>query len=59
MQHPVAGAFKMPGWPVRFGGNTPKVEPAPLLGQHTEEILVQWLGLDQDQIADLAKNKVI
>jgi len=59
MQHPVAGAFKMPGWPVRFGGNTPKIEPAPLLGQHTEEILVQWLGLDGDQIADLAKNKVI
>ena len=46
MQHPVAGPFKMPGWPVRFGGRTPKVEPAPLLGQHTNEVLGEWLGLD-------------
>jgi len=59
MQHPVAGPFKMPAWPVRFGGKTPKVEPAPLLGQHTNEILESWLGLDRDAIADLAKNNVI
>ena len=47
MQHPVAGAFKMPGWPVRCDGGTPKVEPAPLLGQHTNEVLGEWLGLDR------------
>ena len=33
MQHPTIGAFKMQGWPVRFGGRTPQVKPAPLLGQ--------------------------
>jgi len=59
MQHPVAGPFRMPGWPVRFSGATPKIEPAPLLGQHTDEILGSWLGLDRAQIADLAKNDVI
>jgi formyl-CoA transferase len=59
MPHPVAGAFKMPGWPVRFGGQTPKVETAPLLGQHTKEILNEWLGLDEKQIEQLGKNKVI
>ena len=26
MQHPTAGPFKMPGWPVRFGGRTPEVK---------------------------------
>jgi formyl-CoA transferase len=59
MAHPVAGPFKMPGWPVRFGGHTPKVEPAPLLGQHTHEVLGEWLGLDADQIEQLGKDKII
>jgi crotonobetainyl-CoA:carnitine CoA-transferase CaiB-like acyl-CoA transferase len=59
MQHPVAGAFKMPGWPVRFSGYTPKVETAPLLGQHTKEVLGEWLGLDENQIEQLGKNSVI
>jgi len=59
MQHPVAGDFKMPGWPVRFSGKTPKVEPSPLLGQHTNEVLGEWLGLKADQIEQLGKDKII
>jgi formyl-CoA transferase len=59
MQHPVAGPFKMPGWPVRFNGRPPTVEPAPLLGQHTQEVLSDWLGLKEDEIAQLGKDKVI
>jgi formyl-CoA transferase len=59
MQHPTAGPFKMPGWPVRFGGRTPKVEPAPLLGQHTQEVLGEWLGLDADQITQLGKDNIV
>jgi formyl-CoA transferase len=59
MEHPTAGPFKMPGWPVRFGGRTPMVKPAPLLGQHTNEVLGEWLGLDADQIERLGKDNVI
>ena len=59
MQHPAAGAFKMPGWPVRFNGATPKVEPSPLLGQHTKDVLADWLGLDDGQIAALGKDNII
>jgi crotonobetainyl-CoA:carnitine CoA-transferase CaiB-like acyl-CoA transferase len=44
---------------VRFAGGTPKVEPAPLLGQHTREVLSEWLGLDATQIEQLGKDKVI
>src|SRR5262245_7752782 len=29
MEHPTIGQFKMPGWPVRFGGRTPEVKPSP------------------------------
>ncbi len=59
MQHPAAGAFKMPGWPVRFSGGTAKIEPAPLLGQHTDEVLSEWLGLDKEQIEQLGKDKIV
>jgi formyl-CoA transferase len=59
MEHPTAGPFKMPGWPVRFGGRTPKVKSAPLLGQHTNEVLGEWLGLDADQIEQLRKDNII
>jgi formyl-CoA transferase len=59
MQHPTAGPFKMPGWPVRFGGRTPEVKPAPLLGQHTNEVLDDWLGLDAGEIEQLDKDGVI
>jgi crotonobetainyl-CoA:carnitine CoA-transferase CaiB-like acyl-CoA transferase len=59
MKHPTAGPFKMPGWPVRFSGRTPEVRPAPLLGQHTNEILGEWLGLDANQIDQLGKDGVV
>ena len=49
----------MPGWPVRFGGQTPDVKPSPLLGQHTNEVLGEWLSLDADQIDQLGKDKII
>jgi crotonobetainyl-CoA:carnitine CoA-transferase CaiB-like acyl-CoA transferase len=59
MKHPTAGPFKMPGWPVRFGGRTPEVKPAPLLGQHTKEVLGDWLGLGADEIKQLSKDGVV
>ena len=59
MAHPTIGPFKMPGWPVRFGGRTPEVKPAPLLGQHTSEVLGEWLGLDAQAIDQLTKESVI
>ena len=33
----------MPTWPVRFDG-VPTPEPAPPLGEHTTELLSDWLG---------------
>ena len=55
MDHPTAGPFKMPGWPVRFGGRTPEVKPAPLLGQHTASILAE-LGLSPEE-TDALRNE--
>jgi crotonobetainyl-CoA:carnitine CoA-transferase CaiB-like acyl-CoA transferase len=49
----------MSGWPVRFGGQTPAVAPAPLLGQHGTDVLAEWLKMDADQIGALRKDSVI
>ena len=43
----------MPAWPVRMSGNDVKVEPAPLLGEHNVAGLSDYLGLNDEEIADL------
>jgi formyl-CoA transferase len=46
MHHPKVGDYVMSGWPVRFGGEPPAVGPAPLLGEHNQAVLEDWLGSD-------------
>jgi formyl-CoA transferase len=53
IDHPTRGKVKMPAWPVRMSGNDVKVEPAPLLGEHNEIILSDWLGMSEKEIATL------
>ncbi|HYZ39366.1 MAG TPA: CoA transferase [Stellaceae bacterium] len=49
----------MPTWPVRFDGAPPPINPAPLLGEHTAEVLDQWLGLRGNEIEALRQQGVI
>lgn len=54
VDHPVAGKFKMPGLPIKLSETPGAVEsPAPLLGQHTEELLHEILGLSKEEVAKL------
>lgn len=47
-EHPVAGHLKMAGVPVKMSGTPGEVKtPAPLLGQHTAEILKEFFGWDE------------
>ena len=46
-------------WPVRFDGVPTKVEPAPLLGAHTTEVLSDWLGLDAAAVAQLRQDGIV
>ena len=52
-QHPMNGPFPMPAWPVIHNGAAAPVEPAPLLGQHNEDVLEAWLGMDAKQVTSL------
>jgi len=47
------------GNPIKMSEMGPEVfKGAPTLGQHTEEILSQYLGYSKEQINDLRKNNV-
>ena len=52
LEHPVAGHLKMAGVPVKMSVTPGAVErPAPLLGQHTAELLKEILGWDEAETA--------
>jgi crotonobetainyl-CoA:carnitine CoA-transferase CaiB-like acyl-CoA transferase len=52
--HPVAGKVRVVGPPARFSETPADVRmPAPLLGQHTDEVLRERLGLDDREIERL------
>jgi crotonobetainyl-CoA:carnitine CoA-transferase CaiB-like acyl-CoA transferase len=52
--HPVAGPVKIVGIPVQLSETPGRVrEPAPLLGQHTDEVLRHYLDMDEAEIASL------
>lgn len=53
VDHPVRGAFTMPGWPVRLSRSHVPVTPAPLLGADNEAVYGSWLGYTREQLADL------
>ena len=49
----------MPTWPVRFDGVPTEVKSAPLLGEHTAEVLADWLGLDAAAVAALREDGIV
>jgi len=49
----------MPTWPVRFDSIPTAVKSAPLLGEHTAEVLADWLGLDAAAVAGLRHDGIV
>ena len=59
IKHPVRGEFTMPGFPLKMSSSHVPVEPAPLLGAHTDKIYQDLLGLGRDALDALREEKVI
>jgi Predicted acyl-CoA transferases/carnitine dehydratase len=59
-EHPVAGRVKMAGVPIKLSETSGSVEaPAPMLGQHTKEILSEILGFTENEVEDLKAANVL
>lgn len=59
VDHPVAGPTKLPGIPIKMDVTPGEInQPAPLLGQHTQEILSDILGYDAEEIARLEEEGI-
>jgi succinate---hydroxymethylglutarate CoA-transferase len=60
IEHPAIAALKMLGIPFKFADTQCAVRrPPPLLGEHSDEILMGELGVDAEAIAQLRRDKVI
>jgi len=58
VQHETRGTYLTVGCPMKFSGFTPKITGAPLLGEHTDEVLKE-LGYSGEQIAALHSKNVV
>jgi len=60
IDHPVAGKLKYPAWPYHFSKTPGKMErPAPLIGQHNEEVFCNHLGYTKEDLVKLKETGVI
>jgi len=56
VDHPQAGKLRYAGWPYKMPASPPSISrPAPLLGQHNREVLVDLLGYSPDEFAGLCQ----
>lgn len=59
LEHPKAGKMKVTGNQLKFTNQKVIIDrPAPLLGQHTEEILGELLGISSDEYEELLKEQI-
>jgi crotonobetainyl-CoA:carnitine CoA-transferase CaiB-like acyl-CoA transferase len=58
--HPIVGPMRFPGWPMRYSSRSAPwyQRPAPLLGQHNDEVL-KALGMTDEELAALRADGIV
>ncbi len=59
VEHPERGKYLTVGCPIKMSDSPVEVVRSPLLGEHTDEILKQILGYEDDQVAEMHESGVI
>ena len=60
LDHPELGVITAPNSPLRYEGSMLReITPSPFLGQHTSEVLHDWLGLDEQAVHGLRQQGAI
>jgi succinate--hydroxymethylglutarate CoA-transferase len=60
VDHPTCGPIKLIDTPVKYSYSTPGIRsPPPTLGQHTDEVLRDNLGISEEDIRALRMDGVV
>jgi crotonobetainyl-CoA:carnitine CoA-transferase CaiB-like acyl-CoA transferase len=60
IEHPTIGAMRVAGLPLKFSLTRCSLDrPPPLLGEHTNSVLRDIIGLSEQEIESLRNEKVI
>lgn len=60
LKQPQMGSVKIPGCPINFSKTPVKqLNPAPLVGEHTKEVLCDYLGLSDEEFKKLVDDGIV
>ena len=59
LEHATRGRLRLPGCPVHLSASEAPTTPAPLAGEHTDEVLRELLGLSADDLGRLRGQRVL
>lgn len=60
LDHPSHGKIRLPGFPVTLSETPARIQrQAPEFGEHTEEVLIDLLGMSWDEVTALRERKII
>jgi formyl-CoA transferase len=59
VDHPTRGKYLTVGNPIKLSDSPSDVKRSPLLGEHTNEILAEVLGMSSDDIADVKSDGAV
>lgn len=60
VEHPTCGPMKLVNTPIKYSYSEPSIRtPPPFLGQHTDEILRDIVGMDDGDIRNLKAEGVV
>ena len=59
LEHATRGRLRLPGCPVHLSASEAPTTPAPLAGEHTDEVLREVLGLSADDVGKLRGQRVV
>jgi len=60
VDHPQAGKHRYAGWPYKMPASPPGVQrPAPMLGQHNQEVFEDVLGYSPDEFVSLRQTATV
>ena len=59
IQDPNRGAYRIIGNPIKIAGAESDITPPPLLGEHTDAVLGEILGISADEAASLRRDGVV